>query len=194
MVDIKALHLAFFDHYLKGSTSSFDFPRVRIYITGSNKWRDEKDYPPPQVKYRRLYFRSGGKANTLAGDGRLSWKAPDEELPDRYIYNPENPVPSGIKGVHLGVDHRTIERRDDVLVYTSEVLQDSLEVIGPVFVNLHAASDARDTDFTAKILDIHPDGRAVKLGPVPAGVLRARYRKGIIYLTENHTPLSPCLA
>ncbi len=190
VVDIKALHLAFFDHYLKGSAASFDFPRVRIYVTGSNQWRDETDYPPPGAQYRRLYFRSGGQANTLAGDGRLSWEAPGDEAPDRYIYNPENPVPAGIKGAHLGVDHRTIERRDDVLVYTSEVLQDPLEVIGPVFVNLHAASGARDTDFTAKILDVHPDGRAIKLGPVPAGVLRARYRNSF-ERTELLTPNRP---
>ena len=176
VVDFRALHLAFFDHYLKGSAPGFDFPPVRIYVTGSNKWRDERDYPPAQAQYRHLYLHSEGKANTLAGDGRLNWKAPGDEPPDRYTYNPQNPVPSEVGGEHLGVDHRIIERRDDVLVYTSEVLQEPLEVIGPVFVHLYAASDAPDTDFTAKILDVYADGRALKLGPIPAGIIRARYR------------------
>jgi hypothetical protein len=141
-------------------------------------WREYDQYPPPQIQLQSLYFHSSGKANTVAGDGGLTWTSPANEPPDRFIYNPENPVPSEIGGVGLAVDHRTMERRDDVLVYTSEVLTQPLEIIGRVFVHLYAASDALDTDFTANLLDVYPDGRAVKLGPREAGVLRARYRHG----------------
>jgi putative CocE/NonD family hydrolase len=187
VVDNKAIHLEFFDCYLKESAATFDHPRARVYLTGSNMWREFDQYPPAQVEYRRLYLRSNGRANSLIGDGGLSWEAPGEEPPDRYTYNPKNPVPSSDDDEELAIDHRSIERRDDVLVYTSEVLDDPLDVIGTVFVKLHASSDALDTDFTANILDVYPDGRAVKLGNRAAGVIRARYRNGY-ESTELLTP------
>ncbi|MBI4541084.1 MAG: CocE/NonD family hydrolase [Gemmatimonadetes bacterium] len=188
IVDVDSLHVAFFEYCLKGARPAFDFPRARVYVSGSNVWRSLDDYPPPQMVYRKLYLHSGGAANTLAGDGTLSWEAPGSEPPDRYAYDPQRPVPSDVGGEHLGIDQRVIERRDDVLVYTSEVLEEPLEIIGRVFVVVHAASDARDTDFMAKIMDVYPDGRALKLGPWQAGVLRARYRKGYrseVLLTAN---------
>ncbi|MFC2164133.1 CocE/NonD family hydrolase [Acidobacteriota bacterium] len=178
VIDRKAQHLAFFNHYLKGSTPEFNHPRVKIYLTGSNKWLEMDDYPPPEVLYKPLYFHSGGKANTLIGDGLLSWEAPKKEPPDKYTYNPKNPVPSFVGGSMYAVDNRVIERRDDVLVYTTEELKKQTTVLGRVFVYLHAASDALDTDFTAKILDVYPDGRAVNLGPQSLGIRRARYRNG----------------
>jgi putative CocE/NonD family hydrolase len=185
IVDLQQLHLAFFDHFLKQTTASFNFPRARIYVTGVNKWIDEPAYPLPQYKFRSLYFHSAGKANTLNGDGALSWQAPADEAHDTYIFDPRNPVPSELKGgnvglgnLGLGADHREIERRNDVLVYTGETLSSPLEVIGPVSVSLYAASSARDTDFTAKILDVYPDGRVLKLGSTAAGIIRARYRNG----------------
>jgi putative CocE/NonD family hydrolase len=187
VVDTKALHLAFFDVYLKGSTSDFDFPPARIYVTGSNEWRDLTEYPPAEVESRRLYLHSGGRANSLAGDGVLSWEAPGDEPSDSYAYDPGNPVPSAIGDEDLAIDHRPIQRRDDVLVFTTEELADDLEIIGKVFVYLYAASDALDTDFMANILDVHPGGRAVKLGSKAAGVIRARYRNGY----EKTEPLTP---
>jgi putative CocE/NonD family hydrolase len=179
--DLKALHLAFFDHFLKGSAPKFDFPRAHIYVTGSNKWRDEQEYPPATAQTRSLYLHSGGKANTLGGDGKLTWDAPADELQDRYTYYPENPVPDGLG---YGNDQRDIERRDDVLVYTSEALRDPVEIVGDVFVHAFASSDARDTDFFARLLDVYPDGRTLALGPRFFGVIRARYRNG-----REHTEL-----
>ncbi len=176
VIDRKAQHLDFFNHYLKGSTSEYDHPRVKVYITGSNKWLELKDYPPPQAQHKPLYFHSEGKANTLGGDGSLSWVTPQNELPDNYTYNPKNPVPSERDG--HAIDNRVIERRDDVLVYTTEEIKDSLTILGQVFVNLYAASDALDTDFTAKLLDVYPDGRAINLGLFDTGIRRARYRNG----------------
>ncbi len=179
VVDVDKLHLQWFDYCLKGESESFDFPRARVYITGSEEWHDFTDYPPPDVVGQTLYLHSGGSANTLNGDGVLSWQEPGNEPPDHFTFDPKDPVPAGIEGQALGLDHRTIERRDDVLVYTSEPLPNSVTVVGNIKVNLFAATDARDTDFTAKILDVYPDGRAIKLGAKAAGVIRARYRNGL---------------
>jgi len=192
ILNMDAIHMAFFDHFLKGSAPKFDMPRARIYVMGSNEWRSEQQYPPAAIEARPMYFRGGGKANTLLGDGRLSFVLPADEPPDRFAYDPKNPVPSdvtnevGFRGdyplaseLFLGADHRPVQRRDDVLVYTSDALQQPLDVIGRIFVNLYAASDALDTDFTAKILDVYPDGRALKLGAGwPTAIIRARYRNG----------------
>jgi uncharacterized protein len=184
--DLKTLHMAFFDHFLKGSAPKFDFPRARIYVMGSNKWLDETEYPPAAAETRALYFHSGGKANTLGGDGRLSWDAAKDEPSDHYTYFPENAV-TPAEGEEPGTDQRYIERRDDVLVYTSDTLKEPVETVGKIFVHLFAASDARDTDFTARLLDVYPDGRALQLGPRPAGIIRARYRNSWEH-TELLTP------
>ncbi len=183
--DIKALRLAFFDHFLKG-TPAFDFPRAKIYVMGSNKWRDEQEYTPAAARTRSLYFHSQGKANTLDGDGRLSWDAPKDETPDHYTYVPENPVVPA-DNEDYGADQRYMERREDVLVYTSDKLKDPVEVIGEILVHLSASSDARDTDFTARLLDVYPDGKALVLGPQMVGIIRARYRKAYDH-TELLTP------
>jgi uncharacterized protein len=187
--------LAFFEHYLKGATPSFDFPPSRVYLTGSNTWIDLDDYPPRTAVSRRLYLHSGGRANSLSGDGTLSWTEPAEERPDSYTHDPKNPVPSFVGKMGLGfeptayagVDQRSIENRSDVLVYTGEVLAAPLSVVGRVAVTLYAASDARDTDFMTKIVDVYPDGRAVHLGPLPSGVIRARLRGGM-HRAELLTP------
>ncbi len=179
VVDNKAVHLTFFDHYLKGK-GTHDFPRARVYVTGDNRWRDFAQFPPADVEYRKLYLHSGGRANSYIGDGSLSWAVPPAGEPqDRFTFDPENPVPSALNGEEMPLDHRPIERRDDVLVYTTELLREPVEVIGRSYVELYAASDARDTDFTAKILDVFPDGRAVRLASLPLGVIRARYRNGL---------------
>jgi len=185
--DLKAMDLAFFDHFLKGSSPKFDFPRARIYVTGSNQWRDDPEYPPASARTRMLYFHSGGKANTLQGDGLLNWEPPWNERADHYTYDPDNPVVPAEGEEDPGKDERYIERRADVLVYTSEVLRKPVEVIGEVFVHLFAGSDARDTDFTARLLDVYPDGRALRLGPKEVGIVRARYRNSLEH-TELLTP------
>ncbi len=181
IVDNKALHLAFFDHYLKQTAPEFDFPRARIYVTGDNRWREFDQYPPAEAQVRRLYLHSGGKANTLHGDGKLSWESSAKEEPaDKFTYDPRDPSPSTLNGEELPLDHRSVERREDVLVYSTGELTERVEFIGKPYVELYAASDARDTDFTAKLLDVYPDGRAIKLGTLPIGVIRARYRHGLM--------------
>ncbi|MCI0626536.1 MAG: CocE/NonD family hydrolase [Acidobacteria bacterium] len=192
VLDMRGIHLAFFEHFLKGASPQFEYPRALVYVTGTNRWLKEPTYPPARVQHRPLYLHSGGKANTLSGDGQLSWDAPGAEPPDQFTYDPRNPVPSDtaneisakanypLAAEHFNAaDNRAIEQREDVLVYSSEVLDKPLTILGRVFVHLYASSDAPDTDFTAKILDVYPDGRAVKLGHGwPAGIIRARYRNG----------------
>jgi putative CocE/NonD family hydrolase len=177
VIDNAALHLAFFDWCLKQSSPRFDQPRVKVYVTGANVWREFESYSPSAVEMRSLYLSSGGRANSLAGDGKLTWNEPAAEPPDRFTYDPKHPVPSSLGGASYAYDRRPIERRDDVLVFTSEVLTDPVEVIGNIQVLLQAASDARDTDFTAAITDVYPDGRSVILGPT-VGIRRGRYRNG----------------
>jgi uncharacterized protein len=190
-LDFPALAVRWFDYCLKDTAARFDAPRVRAYLSGDNKWLQFDEYPPADVRSRNLYLRSGGRANSLHGDGTLRWTAPaGEQPPDRYVFDPLHPVPglSGRKGHGgHGVDQREVEQRDDVLVYTSEPLTEPLPIMGPVEVILYAASDAPDTDWTAKLVDVYPDGRAVKLGILAAGIIRARYRFGL----DRETPLVP---
>jgi putative CocE/NonD family hydrolase len=178
VVNVDSLHLAFFDYCLAGSTPAFRFPRARVYLMGANVWRDFDEYPPREAGERSFYLTSGGNANSLAGDGQLAWTVLPSAPPDHYTYDPKNPAPSQIGGESYAWDYRAIERRQDVLVYTSQVLTQPLEIAGPVSVMLDAESDARDTDFIARILDVQPDGRVLKLGWWEAGAMRARYRQG----------------
>lgn len=177
--DYEDLPLSWFDYWLKGEGDGFDeLAPYQIFVMGRNEWRDENEWPLARTKYTKYYFHSEGAANTLNGNGSLSTKRCGEESSDKYIYDPENPVPTNggcLLMAEAGpFDQREIENRDDVLVYTSEVLQEDLEVTGPVKVVLYASSDAKDTDWTGKLLDVYPDGRAFNLCD---GIKRARYRE-----------------
>ena len=126
----------------------------------------------------RFFLHSDGNANTLNGGGRLSLEIAGKENQDKYTFNPKKPVPSFIENESdsghnldpgetlIAIDHRSIETREDVLVYSSDILEAPLDLIGNAHVELYASSDALDTDFTAKILDVQPDGRALRLGPI----------------------------
>ncbi len=184
VIDLTGIQLRWFDYWLKGIENGVDRePPVRLFVMGKNVWEDFEDFPPPGAKELRLYLHSGGRANGLLGDGVLSAEAPGEEPADRFVYDPENPVPTRGGGlccsdVYLpggAYDQREVEARPDVLVYTSAPLERDLEVIGPVKVRLFVASSAPDTDFTAKLVDVYPDGRAIN---VTDGILRLRYRNG----------------
>ncbi|MFD2923657.1 CocE/NonD family hydrolase [Halobacillus naozhouensis] len=177
------LHVRWFDHWLKGKDTQITAEApVKIFVMGINQWRDEQEWPLSRTNYVPYYFHSKGAANSRSGDGYLSTIKPDEEPSDHFVYDPENPVPSNGGGtLHDGVnttgprDQRNIEDRSDVLVYTSAALKESVEVTGPVKVKLWASTDAKDTDFTAKLVDVLPDGTAYNLTD---GIIRARYRNG----------------
>ena len=181
--DLMSVHLQWFDNWLKGVKNNInDEPPVKIFVMGDNVWRGENEWPLARTKYTPLYIHSAGKANTLCGDGLLSFEPPADEPADHFVFDPDNPVRT-LGGNHIlplyyprgPVDQTLIEQRLDVLVYTSEILSQDLEVTGPVAVKLFAASSAPDTDFTAKLVDVHPDGRAFNIAD---GIIRARYRKG----------------
>lgn len=184
--DYDALIYGWFDRWLKGDPNPVTdtLPRVRYYTMGSNEWRSADSWPPEGTEYVTYYLTSGGHANSLFGDGRLVTDPPGpEERPDSFVYDPANPVRShGGNVCCIGgaidagsFDQRAMEARQDVLVYTSDPLAEGIEVSGPIRVTLYGSSDARDTDFTVKLLDVYADGRAYNLDET---ILRARYREG----------------
>ena len=182
--------LRWFDYCLRGIDNGIGAePPIRIFTMGVNQWRGEHEWPLARTQTTPYYIRSRGRANSLSGDGVLSPEPPGAEEPDRFDYDPQDPVPTrgGNLSVRLmsrhaeeplmpgPVDQRPIERRDDVLVYTSSPLEEDLEVTGPIEAVIYAESSARDTDFTARLSDVDPTGVAYF---VSEGILRARYRHG----------------
>ncbi len=181
--DLTSLTQRWFDYWLKGIDNGIAHePPVKLFIMGDNAWRDEGEWPLARTRYTPYYLHSGGAANTLNGNGSLSTTPPVEELADHYVYDPATPTPT-LGGSNLmhplfyqGVkDQREIEARPDVLVYTSAPLERDTEVTGPVVAKLWVTSDGPDTDFVARLVDVHPDGFAQNLAD---GILRARYRDG----------------
>jgi len=171
-----------FDRWLKGKRNGVEeSPPVKIYVMGEGKWREFDMWPPMGIKMLSLYLHSSGGANTSSGDGTLTVDPPSsEEPPDKFDYDPLNPVPTkggpGLMPWGAGpADQGKIEERADVLVYSTEPLEEPLTAIGPVTVKLSAATSAPDTDFTAKLVDVHPDGKAII---ILEGILRGRYRQG----------------
>jgi uncharacterized protein len=174
----EALMFDWFDYWLKDApTNVLSRAPVRLFVMGANVWRDEQEWPLARAAATPFYFHSGGRANTLEGDGVLTNAKPSEERADKYVYDPWNPVSTGQRGGYsrIPTDQRDLERRQDILVYTTAPLTAPIEVTGPIEVRLWAASSATDTDFTAKLVDVFPDGTARALND---GILRARYRCG----------------
>jgi putative CocE/NonD family hydrolase len=173
--DLDGLQLRWFDHWLKGiDTGMLSEAPVRIFVMGANVWRDEQAWPLERAVNTPFYLRA---------DGGLSTEPPDAEPPDRFTYDPRNPVPTHGGALlmapqfHSGpVDQRRVEARPDVLTFSTPPLERDTEVTGPIKVQLWACSSAPDTDFVARLVDVYPDGRAYNLND---GIVRARYRQGI---------------
>lgn len=173
---------AFFDHHLKGE-DDVARPRVQYYTMGSNEWKTATAWPPPAAEMTTFYLDSDGSANTLHGNGRLVTTKPANDKPDHFVYDPMNPVPSyggnvcctgnAVKGGAF--DQRGMETRNDILVYTTEPFADGVEVTGSIETTLYVSSDAKDTDFTVKLIDVAPDGTAYNLDET---IQRVRYREG----------------
>ena len=176
------LVLAWYDYLFNGVQNQFATEKpVKIFVMGTNTWREEDDWPLARAHATKYFLHSSGKANSLRGDGTLSTAATRSESSDHYVYDPMNPVPT-IGGPlccdapHLPPgprDQRRAESRDDVLVYSTPAFTQDTEVTGPVSLELYASSSAADTDFTAKLVDVGPDGFAQNL---TEGIVRARYR------------------
>jgi hypothetical protein len=175
--------LDWYDYLLQGKQNQYatDKP-VRIFVMGENQWRQEDTWPLQRAKETHYFLHSAGKANSAAGDGSLSTAAAHSEAADSFVYDPANPVPTVggplcCDSAHLAPgprDQRQVESRSDVLVYSTPPLDQDLEVTGPVTLDLYAKSSATDTDFTAKLVDVWPNGFAQNL---TEGILRARYRE-----------------
>lgn len=185
-LDYDDLVYSWFDYWLKGDESENPaaMPRVRYYTMGSNTWQAAETWPPKAAEMTTFYLDSEGQANSLFGNGTLSKEKPDEEeQPDAFTYDPMNPVPSyggnvcctggAIQGGAF--DQQEMEARNDILVYTTDPLPEGVEVSGFVETTLYISSDVRDTDFTIKLLDVYPDGRAYNLDET---IQRVRYREG----------------
>lgn len=176
---------AWFDLWLKGEDNDFKekTPRVQYYTMGSNKWQASETWPPEKAKMTTYYLNSNGNANTV-GNGKLALKKPGKQSPaDSFTYDPMDPVPSlggnvcctgnAVQGG--AYDQQEQEKREDILVYTTEPLEEGVEVSGFIETLLYVSSDAKDTDFTVKLVDVHPDGKAYNLDET---IQRVRYREG----------------
>jgi putative CocE/NonD family hydrolase len=182
---VRKYQLEWFEHWLRGPQPAPDFAQapVRIFVMGANRWREENEWPLVRTRLTPMYLSSQRGANTLNGDGLLILH-PEHADVDRFTYDPRYPVPTAGGAVCCNskifaagpMDQRRTEMRDDVLVYTSQPLKQDIEVTGSVRVVLFIASTAPDTDFTAKLVDVHPDGHARNLCD---GILRLRYRDGL---------------
>jgi len=185
--------LRWYDFLFKGVQNEFASGKpVTIFVMGLNQWRQEDDWPLARAKTTKYFLHSQGAANSSRGNGSLSTSAPASEPADKFTYDPAKPVPT-IGGplccdsTHLAPgpkDQRTLEERDDILVYSTPSLDHDLEVTGPVRLEFFASSSAVDTDFTAKLVDAYPDGSAINIAE---GILRAKYRDS----QETSTQLAP---
>jgi len=176
--DWHGIYLKWFEYWLKGTDNGItNMPKVQYYVMGRNEWRSSDVWPLQQTEYKNYYLHSDGNANSRFGTGVLSTTMPADGAPDQLTYDPGNPVPSkgGARDLPGARDQAAIEARNDVLVYTTPVLEQGIEVTGPITLILYVSSTAKDTDFTAKLVDVYPDGKAYN---IQDGILRARYREG----------------
>jgi putative CocE/NonD family hydrolase len=179
--DESEITLQWYDYLFKGVQNEFAGKPVKLFVMGINQWREEEDWPLARAQSTKYFLHSTKGANSLRGDGTLSTASPRTEAADHYVYDPSNPAPT-IGGPlccdseHLAPgprDQRPVEAREDVLIYSTPAFTQDTEVTGPVSLELFGKSSAVDTDFTAKLVDVWPDGFAQNL---TEGIIRARYR------------------
>ncbi len=192
-IPIRALQFDWFDRWLMGKKNTGAAqPPAKVFVMGANRWREDASWPPPGARPKAFYLSSGGHAQTLDGDGALIEEGSPRTRADHFAYDPRDPVPTRGGAVCCNprvfpwgpMDQRPVERRPDVLVYTSEPMESDLEVVGPVTAVLYVSTSAPDTDFTAKLVDVFPDGNARNLSD---GILRMRYREGL----DRAEPVNP---
>ena len=209
---VNELMLAWFDHFLKDKENGVSTgPRVDYFEMGENKWHTSTEWPLQNTQYQKWYLASDGHAASVMGDGALNTTVPGTNsstgagqatgtpettmtnaASDEFIYDPSNPVPSvgghsccsWTTGPQGQFDQSSIEQRSDILVYSSQPLTAPLEITGPVTVILYASSSASDTDFTAKLVDVFPDGMAVNLNN---GIQATRFRDSL----SKSSPIEP---
>ena len=178
--DVTSEQIRWFNRWLKKEDTKPE-PKVKLFIMGPDVWREESDWPLPDTTWQKFYLHSNGDA--AANTGKLDLNPPAKESADVFRYDPADPAPtvggaSFLPGLFIGAnagprDQRIVESREDVLCYSTASLESDTEVTGPVRLILYVRSSALDTDFTGKLVDVYPDGRAIILTD---GILRARYR------------------
>ena len=183
--DFTDMYLKWYERWLEGKDNGItDMPPIQYYLMGKNEWRSAETWPLQGTSGTKFYLHSGGRANSRYGDGVLSMEIPTDHGADSFVYDPVTPVPTlggntcctGMDTGSGGYDQSELEMRNDVLVYTSPVLDEGIEVTGWLKVVLYVSSDAKDTDFTAKLVDVYPDGRAFNL---QEGAMRMRFREDL---------------
>ena len=183
-LDYSKMTYDWFDHFLKGENNDIlKKPKVQYFTMGSNKWQSSEQWPPVGAEPMKFYLSSNGKANSLNGHGKLTAEPPAADAPDRFEYDPMNPVPSyggnvcctgnAVQGGSF--DQTKMEQRQDILVYSTDVLTEGFELSGPIDITLYVSSDAKDTDFTVKLIDVDENGKAWNLDET---IQRMRYRDG----------------
>lgn len=183
-LDYSKMIYDWFDYFLKGENNDvLKRPKVQYFTMGSNKWQSSEQWPPVGAESMKFYLSSNGKANSLNGDGKLTAEPPAADAPDRFEYDPMNPVPSyggnvcctgnAVQGGSF--DQTKMEQRQDILVYSTDVLTEGFELSGPIDVTLYVSSDAKDTDFTVKLIDVDENDKAWNLDET---IQRMRYRDG----------------
>lgn len=186
------LNKSWYEYWLKNIEEAYsnisERPSIKYWVNGRNAWRYTENWPPENIQIKKLYIHSEGWANSINGNGALSFDEPNGEFEDRFIFNPMNPVITR-GGRNLGLlkgaqDQTDAEKREDVLVYSTEPLEKGIEVTGAIKMILHASSSATDTDFTVKLVDVYPNGKAINI--LDAGI-RARFREG----EENPSLIEP---
>nr|WP_321440654.1 CocE/NonD family hydrolase [uncultured Hyphomonas sp.] len=182
--DFHSLYFRWFERWLKGDPNAMDdVPKVQYFVMGQNIWKGSDVWPPNYVKPAKLFLHSEGRANSCHGDGLLDFDMPGDEPEDSFVYDPAHPVPSrggpvcttGQDGLEGAFDQSVNEVRQDVLVYSTEPLVHGIEISGPVTLDIAVSSSAPDTDISAKLIDVYPDGRAFN---IQEGIMRLRYREG----------------
>jgi len=186
--------LKWYEHRFQGVKNGVEeWPAVRYYLTGADTWRSSEEWPPRGTQTVSFYLKSQGQAAVSREDGKLLPESPENAQPaDAYVYNPADPVPT-VGGDHLFFnsgrkEQSKLERRPDVLVYRTLPLAEPLELAGPIRAVLYVSTDAADTDFTAKLLDVCPDGKVWNLRD---GIVRLRYREFPSRPMNEPAPVEP---
>ena len=174
-----------YDHQLKGIVPADDAP-VRLYMVNDGRWTHHNSWPPDNMQATPAYLGSAGSANTPNGDGWLSLDAPGAGASDTYAYDPKDPVLSlvGMDGQAAACDQSPLRDRRDILVYQTAPLEQDIVLAGPLSCTLWIVSDARDTDFVARLIEVGPDGLTINISH---GIMRCRYRVGY----DAEVPLEP---
>ena len=195
ITDLDLIYLRWFDTWLKNKPAQWGKqPKVRVFVTGANEWRELEDWPDTRSREMTLYLSSEGPANGAASVGELVATAPGEQEPDRYTYNPASAqIPKALKEVKSFSDllagSSTVVKiepnENDSLVYKTPPMKDAIEIGGPIDLDLYFSTSAKDTDFFAFLVDIDEKGEMRTIG-IP-GKIRARYVSG----WEKPAPLQP---